>query len=437
MDKIDAEKRVESESNSQLTPDVPTSTPAKHGIPDGGLEAWSVVLGSSLAFFATFGVVNSYGVFQDYYQKTLLSASSSSTISIVGALQLFLLYGTGPLVGSIYDAFGTNILIPLGSLITVFSLMMLSLVRENQPYQIFLAQGLLFGSGIAMIFNPGLAVVGHWFRRRRAYAIGLVAAGSSLGGVCFPIMLQRLIPKVGFGWAVRIAAFIVMGCLLVACFTIRTRLPLRGHISLGSAVDLGGFRDIRYVLASIGAFLIMYAVFIPLFYIEVYADFQGVSPNLSKYLLPIINAFGIPSRAVPGLLADRFGSINVLVPSTLISSILCLGLWLPARNANEIIAFAALYGLFSGTFVSLLPAYIATITPMEKYGARLGSIYMIVAVASLAGTPTAGGILRVSDRSHFNGLIIFTGVLLAVGGCVMALTGFIDRRMRARAASLL
>lgn len=50
-----------------------------------------------------------------------------------------------------------------------------------------------------------------------------------------------------------------------------------------------------------------YALFIPYFYIQLYATYRGVSSETAQYLLAIINAFGIPARVIPGLLADRFG----------------------------------------------------------------------------------------------------------------------------------
>ena len=95
---------------------------------DGGRDAWLVVLGSFLAMFSSFGIVNSYvsdgcpplfrlqqltllfqGVFQDYYTTNLLPNSSSSTISLIGAIQLFLVYGLGPVVGRTFDAYGTKV----------------------------------------------------------------------------------------------------------------------------------------------------------------------------------------------------------------------------------------------------------------------------------------------------------------------------------------
>ncbi len=43
-------------------------------------------------------------------------------------------------------------MIPAGTVITVFSLMMVSLTEKNQPYQVFLSHGVLFGFGIALLY---------------------------------------------------------------------------------------------------------------------------------------------------------------------------------------------------------------------------------------------------------------------------------------------
>ncbi|TBU46221.1 monocarboxylate permease [Dichomitus squalens] len=403
----------------------PSAEPELEYVPDGGREAWTVVLGSSLALFASAGMINTYGTFQNYYETTLLPSSSSSIISLIGSLQIFFLYFLGTITGRIFDAYGTSVLIPAGTLISVFSLMMVSLAQKDQAYQVILSQGVLFGIGLAMLFNPAIAVLGHWFRRRRALAIGLTTGGSASGGVIFPVILEKLIPAVGFGWAVRIIAFIILGCLTVSCLTIRTRLPLSGRISLRTAVDLGGWKDPRYALATIAGFLLFYSFFIPYFYIQIYGNFRGVRPGIANYLLAIMNAMTVPSRVLPGFIADRYGTLHVFVPAASICTILVLGLWLPSRNAASIIAFSALYGLFSGAFVSLLPTYIASITPREVYGARLGSVYMVVAVATLVGTPTGGALLKVTDESHFTSLIIFSGVLIGAGTVTLTMAGLV------------
>jgi MCP family monocarboxylic acid transporter-like MFS transporter 10 len=71
-------------------------------------------------------------------------------------------------------------------------------------------------------------------------------------------MLKSLIPLVGFRWTVRILALIVFLCLLISSFILRTRLPLKGTVSLADAVDFHGFKDRSYMLAGIGAFLCVF-----------------------------------------------------------------------------------------------------------------------------------------------------------------------------------
>nr|VWO98132.1 MFS domain-containing protein [Ganoderma boninense] len=422
-------------------PDTSALEQQPEDVPDGGSRAWTVVLGSTLALFASTGMVNAYGAFQDYYQSTLLPSSSAASISFIGSLQLFLLFAASPITGRIFDAYGTTVLISLGSLLCVLSMMMVSLVQKDRAYQLFLSHGVLFGLGMALMyassravscslglysqsrhpasFNPSIAVLGHWFRRRRATAIGVALGGTSIGGVIFPILFQRLVPVIGFAWAVRTIAFVMMVCFVVACLTIKTRLPLSGHISWRTAVDLHGFKDVRYVLAAISGFLLFYAVYTPIFYIEIYASFRGVTPELASYLLPILNAGNVLSRIVPGLVSDRFGALRCFVPAAAVCTILTFALWLPSRNAGTIIAFSTLYGLFSGALLSLLSTYVASITPREVCGARLGTVYVFVALATLAGTPTAGALLDAVDEAHFQRLIVFTGIVLALGTVVL------------------
>lgn len=104
-------------------------------IPDGGARAWICIAGSFISLFASFGTVNAYGTFQDYYSSGRLSNYSESVISLNGAIQLFCLYGLAAPIGKVFDAYGTSILMPAGSFLMVFSLFMLSLCQPGQAYQ--------------------------------------------------------------------------------------------------------------------------------------------------------------------------------------------------------------------------------------------------------------------------------------------------------------
>jgi sugar phosphate permease len=80
----------------------------------------------------------------------------------------------------------------------------------------------------------------------------------------------------------------------------------------------------------------------------------GMSPNLAGYLLPITNAFGIPGRIIPTLLADRYGRCNMTVISVLLITVVVLGCWIPARSNAVVIVFAALYGFLIGGYPALV-----------------------------------------------------------------------------------
>jgi MFS family permease len=67
--------------------------------------------------------------------------------------------------------------------------------------------------------------VSTYFNKKRGAALGLVAAGSSLGGVIFPIMVVHLIPEVGFAWTMRICAFLILALLIFANLTMSSRIP--------------------------------------------------------------------------------------------------------------------------------------------------------------------------------------------------------------------
>lgn len=71
--------------------------------------------------------------------------------------------------------------------------MMTSLCKEF--YQFILAQGILLGVSLALLVCPMLALVSQYIKVKRGAAMGIVIAGSSLGGVIWPIVINKLLKK--------------------------------------------------------------------------------------------------------------------------------------------------------------------------------------------------------------------------------------------------
>lgn len=123
--------------------------------------------------------VNTFGVYQTFYESGILKSSSPSDISWIGSVQAFMLILVGSLTGPIYDAGYFRHLLLAGTFLVVFGQMMLSLA--DTYYQVFLAQAVCVGMGCGCLFVPSVAILSTYFSTKIATAMGLAAAGSSLG----------------------------------------------------------------------------------------------------------------------------------------------------------------------------------------------------------------------------------------------------------------
>jgi MFS family permease len=123
--------------------------------------------------------VNSFGVFQTFYQSDLLRSQTPSNISWIGSIQTFLILVGAALVGPLFDRGYLRTLIRVGSFLVVFGTMMVSLCTEY--WQFILAQGITVGLGLGCLFLPSVAVIAHYFARKKSAALGIASAGGSLG----------------------------------------------------------------------------------------------------------------------------------------------------------------------------------------------------------------------------------------------------------------
>jgi MFS family permease len=226
-------------------------------------------------------------VFQAYYQNNQLREYSPSTIAWISSCEIFVMFFPGPMVGFFYDNYGPKYLLLFGTFFHVFGLMMTSLCTEY--WHFILAQGICSPLGLNCIFNAATNTTVTWFFKKRGAAFGIMAAGSGLGGIIFPIMTSHLIPKVGFGWTMRICAFLILGLLIVAFATIKSRLPPKPR-SLEIGVFIEPLKDIRFILMLISSFTFFMGLFIPINFIEVQAAANGMGAQLATYLISILNA---------------------------------------------------------------------------------------------------------------------------------------------------
>jgi len=382
-------------------------------IPDGGLWAWLQVLGGFFLLFNSWGIINTYGSYSAYYETDLLPNASPSAISWIGSIQACLLLLVGALTGPIYDAGHFRALLLGGSFMLVFGQMMLSLCHAY--WQVLLAQGICIGIGTGMLFVPSIAILSTYFSTRIGTAIGIAASGSSFGGVIYPIVFHKLLPKIGFAWTTRVLGFLILGTMIVPNLCMRVRvLPAKSR----SLLDLRAFLIPAYSLQVAGFFCGFMGLYMPFFYGQVYALQRHITnENLAFYLLAVMNSTSTFGRILPNLFSDKVGPFNVVIPCCIISGLLCI-CFMAVSSSAGIIVLMAFYGFFSGSFVSLPPTIIVHLSgdARDKIGTRLGQSFAFVAVGVLIGTPIGGAVL---DHSGFDALWTFGGCMLFGGGALL------------------
>jgi len=283
-----------------------------------------------------------------------------------------------------------------------------------------LAQGVLTGFAMSLLQVPAFAAVSQYFDKKRAAALGLVVSGSSIGGVVFPIAFSKMLngSSLGFGWSVRVMGFVVMPLLGFAAFAIKARLPPREtSFFIGSA-----FRETRFLMLVAAAFCCFVGMFTPLFFLPTYAVSRGVEPVLASYLLAIVNAASTFGRIIPGVLADRFGKLNVFAIGGVVTGVvvLCMN---SAVSTAGLVVYSVAFGFASGTIISGASAAfsICTNNP-QNLGTYMGMGMALASAASLLGPPVNGALL--DKYGGFLEATIFSGVICLAGGFLAFATKF-------------
>jgi len=260
-----------------------------------------------------------------------------------------------------------------------------------------------------------MAAVGQYFDKKRGAAMGIAIAGSSVGGVVFPIALGKMLanPNIGFAWGVRIVGFIMLGVLVPCCITIRARLPPRKK----NFLLLSAFKELQYNAIIGAAFLMIIGMFTPMVYLPSYAVAHGMSRLLASYLLAIVNAASFFGRVIPGILADKFGRLNSLLLAGLSTGILIF-CWQKATTNASILVVAAVFGFCSGAIISSMSVSLVTVPKDPRnIGTYMGQGMFVIAFAALIGPPINGALIK---RYHsFDESSIFSGTLVLVGSLIV------------------
>ncbi|KAL2352108.1 major facilitator superfamily domain-containing protein [Cryomyces antarcticus] len=392
--------------------------------------AWAHALMGFFVIFNIWGMNNAFGVFQSYYAHVLLPGTSPATIAWIGSFQLFLVFGLGTPIGRAVDAGHFRVFFNVGSALLVVFVFATSWCATW--WQLFLVQGVLTGAAMGMVFCSGLVVLMSYFDERNiGLALGLGAAGSSLGGIAYAVLAQRLLPTHGFARTIRITGCLCLGTMVAPNLVFRQRPELRARARQRVAgkfqlLDWNVFKEGSYLLMAAGLFFAFWGVYFG-FMISYGTDILHLGPTTAINLLIAMNACNLPGRFLPALISDRcIGPLNTLIPACLLSSMF-IWMWVGTTTHSALLVVACFYGFACAgiqvLYASTVHSFCLGAKNQERRGVRAGMVFSVVGVACLTGTPIGGALIKYRmDRGLANpylGAQCFAGVSLLMGGLLL------------------
>jgi len=238
---------------------------------------------------AVFGMRASFGSYISPWEHDFaVSRTVVTSISMLG----FVVFAFGqPVAGKLDDIFGKGVVLSAGIFLLGISLFLAS--RATAIWQVYALYGVGFSLGVAGSCSAvSSAIITHWFKEKRGFALGLTASGMAIGQlILVPVNLFVIETH---GWRTAMSALgiiivVVVGPLFI--FLLRSRPAEKGlkpygykeTAAIGEPGETGGTGEISET-AAIDEIVVLSETG------ETGAPAAPVAPTAKKQM-PIINVF--------------------------------------------------------------------------------------------------------------------------------------------------
>jgi len=383
--------------------------------PDGGY-GWVVLLASFISFFIADGVSYSFGVLfpeiVDYFEE------SRGATSIVGTLLYAIPMIVSPLACALVSTFGYRIVGVIGGLVTGLSLA--SAVFATSISGLCVIIGLMAGMGLAMVYVSAFFAVTVYFKRRRGLATSIAVAGSGIGALSFPPMIERLLEEYAWRGTILITGGICLNLALVGslyrplqqnllkpecekrtvkkyyshcqtycCQSLAPELRKMFSLMFSWAI----FSSVPFLMFCFANFGLYLWISIPYIYIVDYALLKNNILSWQASLLLSISGFG---RILGQFIFGVLGDLPSVSPTLLFAcGILMTGLFtllvpVLASSYSVMGVYAAAFGASASVTYVLPMICLVELLGLDHAVNAFGFLQLVQGVATLLGTPTAG-----------------------------------------------
>ncbi|KAI9266539.1 major facilitator superfamily domain-containing protein [Phascolomyces articulosus] len=379
--------------------------------PDGGVKAWLVVLGAFCGFFATQGYGYSWGVFFDEYDANVYPGKLTE-LTWIGSLWYCLTNITGPFY--IYMAYRVDDRYIVGASCILSCLAMMMASITNSVWQLYITQGIMSGMGASLAWFSCMRGPQMFFSKRRGLAVGITMSASGAGGLSFSYIARACFNTVGYRWALRILGFMQLVLLAVASITCWRLNPPSKKVPI---VDIQDFKNKKFLVLFFIHFIGNFAFYIPSGFVPSYSRYLNLDPWIGANLNAIMSAFLFFGKIIIGFLSDHVGRFNMAVICATMACIAHLAVWLTASSEGSMWAFAILYGIFGGGYISMITAVIVEVVGLDRVESGTGWAFFAWCFGGLLGQPISAAIVeRGGDGNRdYRGAVIFAGCLFFAG----------------------
>ena len=161
-------------------------------------------------YLSVFRFIQSYGVIQDYYLQHEPFKTHSEGIAAVSTTAMAIMLMGSPFISLGLQLFpNTRRVGGCVGLAFMFSGLMIASSTDS-PLVVLWTQGVMYGIGALLVYFPAMFLIDEWFVERKGLAFGISWAGTGVGGVYTPFLLQWLLNVHGRRTTLRVFAGIIV-----------------------------------------------------------------------------------------------------------------------------------------------------------------------------------------------------------------------------------
>lgn len=329
---------------------------------------------------------------------------SRADASLAYSLSFFVLALLGIVMGWLTDKLGPRfVMTVLGSFLGI-SYLVLSRVEALWQFQV--AYGLLAGVGASTISIPIMVTIARWYRKRRAFMMGVVQAGNGVGGLVFPPFMAWLILACGWRNAYLVLGVITLVAIIAAGLFMKRDPAEKGQLpdgaptttiaaQPGSTTDDRGF-TLRQALRT-RSFWLIAGLFCSfgfcrsafLAHIAAHVQDLGFSLTDAANVTAVVIGSSIFGRVGMGRVSDLIGGRLAFAASFSLTT-LSLVVALVAQTLPMLYTFAFIYGFGWGNQAVLRFSVTSDVFGLASLGLVTGTLGLAESGAAMFGSYYAG-----------------------------------------------